>query len=342
VPRDASGNTTPLPGTIVSLGQVIQPSQHNPMVEDLYSMMSQSLSRDGQGGMRANLDMGAFQIKNVAAPTLPGDAARKSEIDGLSADIATKAALFQNGTADNTFSDTDQLAYVSGTVQKRGTFSGLISSLFNGARKIANGWFDSTFRLFDATDQTKGLAFNLAGIAAGQTRTITVPDGDVTVPAGVLAREWTTLASVSATTTSVDFTSIPSWVTEAEIQINQVSTSGTSSILAQVGVSGVPITTGYASTSAYAGGNLRIISSAGFATIKNNADDVYLGKIRIYRISGLWCSEHVAGVTSGSGAGGCPCGAGRIALASAINFIRVTTVSGTETFTAGALTLRYR
>lgn len=74
MPRDVSGNTQPLPGTIVSTGDTILPSQHNPMVNDVYAMMTQSLSRDGQGGMRAPLDMSNYRVKNVGAATLDTDA----------------------------------------------------------------------------------------------------------------------------------------------------------------------------------------------------------------------------------------------------------------------------
>lgn len=84
MPRDANGNTNPLPGTIVQTGDTILPSQHNPALVDLYAMMTQSLSRDGQGGMRANLAMSGFQIANLGAATQPGNAVPLSQ--------------FQNGT----------------------------------------------------------------------------------------------------------------------------------------------------------------------------------------------------------------------------------------------------
>lgn len=74
MPRDSNGNTQPLPGTIVSTGDTILPSQHNPALVDLYEMMTQSLSRDGQGGMRSNLNMNGFQLSNLGSATQPGNA----------------------------------------------------------------------------------------------------------------------------------------------------------------------------------------------------------------------------------------------------------------------------
>lgn len=74
MPRDSNGNTSPLPGTIVATGDTVLPSQHNPMVNDVYAMMTQSLSRDGQGGMRAALDMSNYRVINVGPATQPTDA----------------------------------------------------------------------------------------------------------------------------------------------------------------------------------------------------------------------------------------------------------------------------
>lgn len=79
MPRDSNGNTNPLPGTIVQTGDTILPSQHNPALVDLYAMMTQSLSRDGQGGMRANLAMNNFQVSGLGEATQPGNAVPLSQ-----------------------------------------------------------------------------------------------------------------------------------------------------------------------------------------------------------------------------------------------------------------------
>lgn len=89
MPRDVNGNTSPLPGTLVSTGDTVLPSQHNPMVNDLYAMMSQSLSRDGQGGMRTNLDMGANRVVNVSSAISSSDAVTLQQVQDLIASIVT-------------------------------------------------------------------------------------------------------------------------------------------------------------------------------------------------------------------------------------------------------------
>lgn len=89
MPRDINGNTSPLPGTIVNTGDTILPSQHNPMVNDVYAMMTQSLSRDGQGGMRAPLDMGTYPINNVRDATNGSDAVTLAQVQALIDSIVT-------------------------------------------------------------------------------------------------------------------------------------------------------------------------------------------------------------------------------------------------------------
>lgn len=79
MPRDSQGNTNPLPGTIVATGDTILPSQHNPALVDLYAMMTQSLSRDGQGGMRSALNMNGFAVNNLGPASLPNDAVSLSQ-----------------------------------------------------------------------------------------------------------------------------------------------------------------------------------------------------------------------------------------------------------------------
>jgi hypothetical protein len=89
MPRDVNGNTSPLPGTLVSTGDTVLPSQHNPMVNDLYAMMSQSLSRDGQGGMRTNLDMGSNRVVNVSNGVSASDAVTLAQVQALIAAIVS-------------------------------------------------------------------------------------------------------------------------------------------------------------------------------------------------------------------------------------------------------------
>lgn len=83
MPRDSNGNVSPPPGTIVAPGDVILPSQHNPVVTEYAYLLSQSLSRDGQGGMRAVLSMNGNRISGVGTPINPTDALRLSDSQSI-------------------------------------------------------------------------------------------------------------------------------------------------------------------------------------------------------------------------------------------------------------------
>ena len=70
----------------------------------------------------------------------------------------------------------------SGTWTELGTYSLLgtpVGARSGGAGAVASNEFDdSLFRVYDNTDSTKKLAFQVSGITTGTTRTITVPDAN--------------------------------------------------------------------------------------------------------------------------------------------------------------------
>lgn len=116
------------------------------------------LTVTGEGGVegRVRIDDALALLEAGDLPDIPAEA-----IEGALADAVS----------DDSFADTDGLLYLSGTTLKAGTFSGFISSLFNGARKIGSAWFLSSLRIWDSSDNTKGLAFDLASVPTGTTRT---------------------------------------------------------------------------------------------------------------------------------------------------------------------------
>lgn len=67
---------------------------------------------------------------------------------------------------------------------------------------------DNSFFLVDESDNTKVLKFQLSGITSGNTRTVTIPDSDVTIGSGSVAADDITAgdANVSLTTTSGNVT----------------------------------------------------------------------------------------------------------------------------------------
>lgn len=161
MPRDSNGNTVPLPGTIVSTGDTVLPSQHNPMVNDVYAMMTQSLSRDGQGGMRANLDMHGFRILNVGTATQPTD--------------AVSLAQLQNGTPVGAVIDyaganapaTWMFCY--GQAISRTAYPVLFAAI---GTTYGNGNGSTTFNLPDLRGRVSAGADSMGGSAAGRIGTV--------------------------------------------------------------------------------------------------------------------------------------------------------------------------
>ena len=145
--------------------------------------------------------------------------------------------------------------------------------------------------------------------------------------------------AVTASSTSVDFTSIPSWVKRITVMFSGVSTSGTSLPLIQLGDSGGFEITGYLSTSVQlAAGNNVDSSTAGFVIRSATATNVLSGSVIIETISGnAWVSHHVLKQNTA----GIVVGGGDKTLSDTLTQVRITTVNGTDTFDAGTINILY-
>lgn len=102
MPYDSNGNFTLNAGYLAVAGQIIQPSQHNPPLEDLAANgLSQVLVRDGRAAMTGALAMGGFKITNLLNGTNAQDAVSKSQLDLSSVKFATKATNYTALAVDN-------------------------------------------------------------------------------------------------------------------------------------------------------------------------------------------------------------------------------------------------
>lgn len=102
MPLDGNGNASLVPGYFVQNGDTVLPSQHNPPLEDIASMLSQELPRDGRAPMTGNLRMGGNKVTELAAPTNPNDAARLADLSG-----GTEVIFEQSGFAVSSTSPFD-------------------------------------------------------------------------------------------------------------------------------------------------------------------------------------------------------------------------------------------
>ena len=158
---------------------------------------------------------------------------------------------------------------------------------------------------------------------------------------GTLAPLIASTAQATTSGTSIDFTSIPSWVKRVTVMFNGVSTNGTSIPLVQLGTGGTPTTTGYVSSSSEIFTAVDTVSSTvGFNVYWNSASYLFSGSYVFTNISGnVWVGSSVtastvpAVVTTTS--------AGKVTLSGALNMVRITTTNGTDTFDAGSINILY-
>lgn len=100
MPRNGSGTCSPPGGTTAVPGQIIESAPYNNAIADLYSILTDSLSRTGQGGMQSDLDMGGNQITAVGAPIAPTDAANKAYVDAAVSSAGQFVGDTSTGTAN--------------------------------------------------------------------------------------------------------------------------------------------------------------------------------------------------------------------------------------------------
>ena len=145
-------------------------------------------------------------------------------------------------------------------------------------------------------------------------------------------------AQASTSGTSIDFTSIPSWVKRITVMFNGVSGNGTSPHLVQIGTGGTPTTTGYISSAGASGNTAQTTSTAGFVQqYTNTAAQTWQGMVIITLLSSnTWVSQGqlASSINNTNAAGG-------VSLSGALDMIRVTTVNGTDTFDAGSINILY-
>lgn len=179
-------------------------------------------------------------------------------------------------------------------------------------------------------------AVTVSAPAVAGTNTLTLQAATATSAVNTLA---TAVASTSGT--SIDFTSIPSWVKRITVMFSGVSTSGTSNLVVRAGTSGGIDSTNYTSnrgtinnTSVFATTTTTGFDVASFAS----AAILNKGNVILNNITGnVWVSS---GCISDSGTQTAS-SAGTVSLAGVLDRVRITTVNGTDTFDAGTINILY-
>jgi hypothetical protein len=188
-------------------------------------------------------------------------------------------------------------------------------------------------------------AFVIASPNSNSSRTLTLPDGTGTFTVnGVNSNIVSGTAVASTSGTSIAFTGIPSWVKRITVMCSGVSTNGTSIIQVQLGVSGIPETTGYSAISTYvtttANTTRGATATSGFIfSYANGAAETFSGSV-VFTLLGANTWTGIGNLYDAAASGLYNLG-GVKTLAGTLNMIRITTVNGTDTFDAGTINILY-
>jgi hypothetical protein len=195
---------------------------------------------------------------------------------------------------------------------------------------------------------TAGIKANADGSAAiqvGGSDAITITSGLNTTFAGTAAVPTGMLypivsgTAVTASGTSVDFTSIPSWVKRITVMWSGVSTNGTSNPLIQLGDSGGIETTGYlANSSDYTASGAY---TTGFGVYSGQAANILHGVATFALLNASTNIWSCFGVINNSNGNYVSSMAGSKSLSATLDRVRITTVNGTDTFDAGSFNILY-
>ncbi|CAB4125187.1 hypothetical protein UFOVP55_74 [uncultured Caudovirales phage] len=156
----------------------------------------------------------------------------------------------------------------------------------------------------------------------------------------------TAVASTSGT--AIDFTSIPSWVKRITVMFNVMSTSGTSSVQAQIGsTSGGIENTGYTCLLSVSQSGVQYYPIAtGFGITGGTSGGwtaaayVYTGLINLTSFgSNIWVAD--IRLSGGSATSNQYFGTGYKTLSDVLSQVRITTVNGTDSFDAGSINILY-
>jgi len=274
--------------------------------------------------------MGAINTSYTFTATDVITSAKMNNI--LDQSTITSSAIFNNTLAVSTGG---QLLVKAGgiTANELGADAVTTTSILNASvtpAKLSNS---------DFGDFT--VASGVATLDADVVTTAKILDANVT-PAK-LSQPLTLETAKSATGTSVDFPEIPSWAKRATITFSGVSTNGNSSVLIRLGAGSIA-TTGYLTASS-------VISGAG-TDVQNNTSGfrVYFGtndstsavrsgSLMINLIgSNTWAAQGAFALSNDNSIGII---AGYVPLSGALDTIRITTVTGSQSFDAGSINVSY-
>jgi hypothetical protein len=177
-------------------------------------------------------------------------------------------------------------------------------------------------------------AVTLAAPAVAGTNTLTLQAGTATNSMNTLA---TAVASTSGT--SIDFTSIPSWVKKITVMYSGISTSGTTDWGIRLGTSSGIESTGYLGATSNSSPSTINATTLAQVVYSLSAASVSHGSLTITSMgSNLWAISGSSGRSNTTNTD--TCGYSKT-TSGTLDRIRITTVNGTDTFDAGSVNILY-
>jgi hypothetical protein len=284
-----------------------------------------AVAQGGTGSTTASTGTGGVVL--AVSPTLTGTPLAPTAAPGTNTtQIATTAFVAAStGTLGTMSTQNANNVAITG-----GTITGLSSPL-----PLASGGTGGT-------TSTGSGAIVLASSATLSSPTINSPTfgGTPTMGASFITRM--SAGGVSASgNTSVDFSSMPSWINTITVMFRNISTVSNDNILVQLGTSSGFTTSGYVSTSIDfdGSGGVAANSTAGLLVKLNPGSNIVNGTMIIaYTGSNAWVNNH----TMSNNTNIMTVGGGTIALGGTLDRVRITTVSGTDPFDSGTINVSYQ
>jgi hypothetical protein len=270
----------------------------------------------------------AYEIENNSTGTLTVNSSGGNLVGTIPAGVCAHAVCI--ATATTTAADWDW-DYISNT-----SITGTGSAVLATSPTITTPTIDTITSAAATALTLKSAGTTALTISTNQAATFanTVADS-----VAILRPLVSGTAVASTSGTSIDFTSIPSWVKRITVMFSGVSTSGTSSIIIRLGTSSGVEATNYLG-SGWTANTSNTLNSTGFLTsVDTAATSIWHGSAILSLITTN--TFVMQSVISRSDAGTSALGSGSKSLSGTLDRVRITTVNGTDTFDAGSINILY-